>query len=888
MPTKPRCSSAVVVVARTLLLLAATRGVRPCDVPCYNTCVRTCEALCDQSDDCAAVVMTYVPGEAGGGGGGGATAAPATDDYGASNVPAAQAPTFGVYQCGFTSCVTTRPWNGEAFIKTSKGMYREMPGTVVVCPKNATIPHVGAGKNLTVQACVLGPRGNATNNCKAADYTRKRHNTLWLPGVPANVTAADVVATLTKHAGAYDTISMPWAWMNSRGPTWNNTKCANDTAGLCGRSYSAISQGIADSFKHAKFRFVPMIQVCAVCVLNGTWDWLPAIKLLEADAKQHGFSGYSLDMEMGGAFNLSGRATFLDAFSDMVHGLGADTTEVQWFSHWRWWPDLSMPNDADWLVCMDSYGPRVAYFAGYWYHTYACKASVGLSYPGDSLTAMQAFFPQLISQSSPQSGSMGMYRSIGTWGMPADDGTPMAELWWSSLKSFLVADERRGNLPIAQAPALKTTDDASAQPEGAAWDPCKRKCHSQLWLPGIDHSPGRMHGYISQFNQSYDTWSTPSSPNHADAVISMDFYRYPNDNMLTSWVKAFKCQASLGLEYGAPIGAQQPHTVILKTTDASAQTATVAVPAPPFWTVNSTCLRRCEEFCANSSLCLAVAFGRNFNHGLLCNFHRCNKLVNRTDHILWVTFTRDSNSSTTTFTEHQFEYPDCVVPNRPPLDDFNCMKPGPPPSPRPAPPGPHPSPPPPLVNCTPQELTSPRHSSLWMPGVVNGTGQQWANYLKVHRASYDTLTHTWAFWNSKFNSKCNDTGYAGKELGVCGRAWSPDEQIVVNAAKELNMRIVPNLEVCCACVLNATNLNYTEAMSLLVADAKEQGFDGYVLDMICGGHQGRDVQGKDQRANFLSAFKAELSASSGNSSAEVSWFSHGFYHPEASFPNSAE
>lgn len=91
----------------------------------------------------------------------------------------------------------------------------------------------------------------------------------------------------------------------------------------------------------------------AVCVLNGTWDWKPAMELLIEDAKQNNFSGYSLDMEMGGAFNQSGRATFLTTFSDMVHTLGPDT-ETQWFSHWRWWPDLSMPNTADFLVCMDS------------------------------------------------------------------------------------------------------------------------------------------------------------------------------------------------------------------------------------------------------------------------------------------------------------------------------------------------------------------------------------------------------------------------------------------------------------------------------------------------------------------------------------------------------
>ena len=101
------------------------------------------------------------------------------------------------------------------------------------------------------------------------------------------------------------------------------------------------------------------------------------------------------------------------------------------------------------------------------------------------------------------------------------------------------------------------------------------------------------------------------------------------------------------------------------------------------------------------------------------------------------------------------------------------------------------------------------------------------------------------------------------------------------------MRLVPNLEVCCVCVLNKTNFNYTEAMGLLVADAKAMGFDGYVMDMICGGNEGRDANGKDQRANFINQFKAGLEATNPNGT-EVSWFSHGFYNQELSMPNNGD
>jgi hypothetical protein len=41
-----------------------------------------------------------------------------------------------------------------------------------------------------------------------------------------------------------------------------NTKCTNDTAGLCGRQYDAFSQELSDGLKGKGYRFVPMLQVC--------------------------------------------------------------------------------------------------------------------------------------------------------------------------------------------------------------------------------------------------------------------------------------------------------------------------------------------------------------------------------------------------------------------------------------------------------------------------------------------------------------------------------------------------------------------------------------------------------------------------------------------------
>jgi hypothetical protein len=53
--------------------------------------------------------------------------------------------------------------------------------------------------------------------------------------------------------------------------------------------------------------------------------------------------------------------------------------------------------------------------------------------------------------------------------------------------------------------------------------------------------------------------------------------------------------------------------------------------------------------------------------------------------------------------------------------------------------------------------------------------------------------------------------------------------------------------------------------------------------MICGGWY------EKERAAFLSEFKQNLVAAlPSNASAQVSWFSHGFYNPQGSFPNTAD
>ena len=65
--------------------------------------------------------------------------------------------------------------------------------------------------------------------------------------------------------------------------------------------------------------------------------------------------------------------------------------------------------------------------------------------------------------------------------------------------------------------------------------------------------------------------------------------------------------------------------LLLAAIDATAQKRALpglARPTPgnPLpWTVNASCLAKCETFCSNDTSCRAISFGRNFNHGLQCN-----------------------------------------------------------------------------------------------------------------------------------------------------------------------------------------------------------------------------------------------------------------------------
>jgi hypothetical protein len=142
----------------------------------------------------------------------------------------------------------------------------------------------------------------------------------------------------------------------------------------------------------------------------------------------------------------------------------------------------------------------------------------------------------------------------------------------------------------------------------------------------------------------------------------------------------------------------------------------------------------------------------------------------------------------------------------------------------------------------------PRMSSLWQPGIDEPTADAISAIFAAHPAAYNTISVTWAFWNSKWNSKCNNSqGDDGLCYRTFGNDSSPAWTLQRALVKEHKTALVPIIEVCCVCVLNAS-YDYTPGMDALIDDAVANGFSGYALDMVCGG------QDEPQRAVFLSEF----------------------------------
>lgn len=91
---------------------------------------------------------------------------------------------------------------------------------------------------------------------------------------------------------------------------------------------------------------------------------------------------------------------------------------------------------------------------------------------------------------------------------------------------------------------------------------------------------------------------------------------------------------------------------------------------------------------------------------------------------------------------------------------------------------------------------------------------------------------TWAFWNSPYNSHCGNTSWNG--TGLCFEAFDNVTWDITQQLQALGVQPLPIVETCCVCVLNAS-YDFMPAMNKLIADAVDNDFIGYAVDMECGG-----------------------------------------------------
>ena len=111
----------------------------------------------------------------------------------------------------------------------------------------------------------------------------------------------------------------------------------------------------------------------------------------------------------------------------------------------------------------------------------------------------------------------------------------------------------------------------------------------------------------------------------------------------------------------------------------------------------------------------------------------------------------------------------------------------------------------------------------------------------------------------------------------------------IAVARDVGYRVVPILEVDCGKVVGNANssADFAPAISALLSLAARHDLDldGFTLDMICGDLRRAQNTTTRRFVEFVDGLMAGLTVR--DPDAEVNWFAHGGYHPDAASPNSA-
>jgi hypothetical protein len=288
------------------------------------------------------------------------------------------------------------------------------------CSGASSLPNISGWSGV----CPLSP--TVPSDCPSRPRPAERLVSIWQPGFSAAM-GQQIVAGVAAHPGTFNAFSSTWAFWNS---PWN-ARCNNSYqgTGLCGEAFDnstwATVQLLNESYGLAP---VPIVETCCLCVLNASYDFSPAMARLVADAVQHGFGGYAVDIECGGATvvdELRFRA-FMDAFGGAMRALGKS---ISWWVHYNTGPEASFPNAASYIYTMDSYDYTTPAFVGPWINEFQCQAGIGLEFPGNGRAADLSAMFQLMADSPT-------LQAAGVWGFLPNNSEPLTELWWAGMKQF--------------------------------------------------------------------------------------------------------------------------------------------------------------------------------------------------------------------------------------------------------------------------------------------------------------------------------------------------------------------------------------------------------------------------------------------------------------------
>ena len=386
-------------MARIFTLLASIRIVFGlCDGNCQSNCSSIVKDLCLADPSCGGVWEwpCYVPGS-----------------YVLSLCNA-----FAVR--GSSCASNPRPNGDDSFYywlnPSDNKTWEGGVGKAMTCKGAETLPNITDWSGV----CYVDPK--VPNDCPSRPRPTERLLSIWQPGI-TNETGAEIIQGVAAHPDTFNAISPTWAFWNS---DWN-PKCNNSYHGLCFEEFDVDVWPILRELNTTyNVKPLPIIETCCVCVLNASYDFIPAMNRLVQDSLTYGFIGYALDMVCGG--NDAPRSIdFFNQFAALMHPLGKT---VSWWTHYDYSPDTSFPNNADYVYTMDSYEYTTPQFVSTWINEFDCQAGIGLEYGGNgNANSTSAMFDVMANSTTLQ--------AAGVWGyLPYDNSSSLNQLWWSGLKKF--------------------------------------------------------------------------------------------------------------------------------------------------------------------------------------------------------------------------------------------------------------------------------------------------------------------------------------------------------------------------------------------------------------------------------------------------------------------